>query len=190
MVYGTVEQTGGHIVLDSQPGCGTTFKIYLPRRGKADQQDEVSNEFSHALRGTETILLAEDEPLVRDLARAVLERYGYAILDAADCRAALAVAERYSGIIDLLLTDLVMPDMNGYQLAQQLGASRPEMNVLYMSGYSEDAIGTHASESENGNFVRKPFTPDFLARKVRQALDSKAVSAKAGGRRSPKLTTI
>ena len=179
MVYGTVEQSGGHILLESRSGSGTTFKIYLPRTGKADQPDKAGDKFLYTARGTETILLAEDEPLVRDLARTVLERYGYTMLDATDGHAAVEAAERYSGVIDLLVTDLVMPDMNGYQLSERLGASRPEMKVLYMSGYSEDAIGSHASESETVNFVRKPFTPDFLMRKVRQVLDSKVTAPKA-----------
>jgi CheY-like chemotaxis protein len=183
MVYGTVEQSRGHIRLDSRPGCGTTIKIYLPRTGAADQADEVSHDLSHVVRGTETILLAEDEPVVRDLARTVLEQYGYCVLDATNGRAALESADRYSGTIDLLLTDLVMPDMNGYQLAEQLVVSRPEMQVLYMSGYSKDAIESHAADREAANFVGKPFTPDFLAGKVRQVLDSKvtAVTAREGG---------
>jgi CheY-like chemotaxis protein len=175
MVYGTVEQSRGHIVLDSRPGCGTTFKVYLPRTSKADQPDEASHAFLNEARGTETILLAEDESMVRDLARTVLEQYGYRVIDATDGRAALATAERYSGIIDLLFTDMVMPDMNGYQLAEQVVALRPTIKVLYMSGYSEDAIKSHTAGRKAVNFVGKPFTPDYLVRNVRQVLDSKGM---------------
>src|SRR5262245_41382679 len=164
VVYGTVEQSRGHIVLDSRPGGGTTFKIYLPRTGRADQPDEVRQESSIAVRGTETVLLAEDEPLVRDLARTVLEQHGYRVLDATGGRAALTVAERYSGTIHLLVTDLVMPDMNGYQLAEQVMVLRPQINVIYMSGYTKGASESRIAVSKAGNFLHKPFTPDLLAR--------------------------
>lgn len=180
MVYGTVEQSKGHILVDSRKGCGTTFRIYLPLTGKAYEAAEVSEERSEAVRGTETILLAEDEPMVRDLARTILEHYGYRVLDARNCQAALALAGRHSGPVDLLITDLVMPGMNGYQLAERLVGLRPETKVIYMSGHSEDIIESHAAGLDAVNFIRKPFTPDFLARKVRQVLDHKARTTVAG----------
>src|SRR5262249_12713199 len=111
MVYGTVEQSRGHIAVDSRPGCGTTFRIYLPGTSEAEST-EAREEHLEETGGTETILLTEDEPMVRDLVRTVLEDYGYVVLDAADCQAALALAEDYPGEIDLLVTDLVMPGMN------------------------------------------------------------------------------
>jgi PAS domain S-box-containing protein len=181
MVYGTVEQSGGHILFESRPGCGATFKIYLPRTDKGPRPDETSHEFSPALYGSETILLAEDEPLVRVLARTILEQHGYRVLDATDCHEALSAAERHSGAIDLLVTDLVMPDMNGYQLAEQLAVSRPEMKVLFMSGYSEDAIDNQPAGRDRVNFVPKPFTPIVLVRKVRQVLDARSIPFAAGG---------
>ena len=171
MVYGTVEQSKGHVLVDSRPGCGATFRIYLPRTSEPDQRNEVSHEFSHAIGGTETILLAEDEPMVRDLVGTVLQQCGYRVLDPTDCWAALEAVERYSGTIDLLISDLVMPGMNGFQLAEKVVAMRPEIKVLYMSGYSEEAIENHAVGIEAVNVIRKPFTPDLLARRVRQALD-------------------
>jgi PAS domain S-box-containing protein len=176
MVYGTVKQSGGHISVESRPGRGTTFKIYLPATGKIAVSDQQGPELSELLRGTETILLVEDEDMVRALARQALERYGYRVLDASCGLAALAAAERYRGKIDLMITDVVMPDMNGIQLAEQVRAVFPETKVLYMSGYSEDITGSRDS-GEMTNFVPKPFTPAFLARKVRQTLDSKTTPA-------------
>jgi PAS domain S-box-containing protein len=171
MVYGTVEQSKGHILVDSRPGCGATFRIYLPRTSRPERRDEVSHEVPRAVGGNETILLAEDEPMVRDLVGTVLQQCGYRVLDPRDCWAALEAVERYSGKIDLLISDLVMPGMNGFQLAEKVVALRPQIKVLYMSGYSEEAIESHTAGVEAVNVIRKPFTPDFLARRVRQALD-------------------
>jgi PAS domain S-box-containing protein len=177
MVYGTVRQSGGHIAVESRPGGGATFRIYLPVTSEIDAFDKEGQELAESLRGKETILLVEDEDMVRALARRVLERYGYQVIDAGACEAALGLAERHPGAIDLLLTDLVMPDMSGIQLAELLQMVRPATKVLYMSGYSEDEIGGGASAGDFGNLLRKPFTPAFLARKVRQALDSKTAPA-------------
>ena len=177
MVYGTVKQSGGHISVESRPGRGTTFNIYLPATGKIAVSDRQDQELRQSLRGTETILLVEDEEMVRTLARQALERYGYKVLDAGCGQAALAAAERHPGKIDLMITDVVMPDMNGIQLAERFRAVSPNTRVLYMSGYSEDVTGSRDSGGEIPNFVRKPFTPAFLARKVRQTLDSKTAPA-------------
>jgi len=181
MVYGTVEQSKGHIVLVSRLGCGTTFRIYLPGTSKDNAIGDGSEERSEELGGTETILLTEDEPMVRDLVRTVLEDYGYLVLDAPDCQAALSLAQHYSGAIDLLVTDLVMPGMSGHRLAERLAEVRPGTKVLYMSGYSEVMIENQAARGDEDNFIRKPFTPDFLARKVRQVLDHTMRAAAASG---------
>jgi DNA-binding NtrC family response regulator len=123
------------------------------------------------LRGTETILLAEDEEMVRKLARQVLEMYGYRVLEAANGGAALLICERHDEPIHLLITDVVMPEVSGRELSDRLSQLRPDMRVLYMSGYTDDAIVHQGVLDEGANFIQKPFAPDTLARKVREVLD-------------------
>lgn len=169
-VYGIVKQSGGNIWVYSEPGKGTTFKVYFPliKSDDVDYPNEGSE--TKTSRGTETVLLVEDAEFVRNLAKEILQQRGYNVLDAADAATARLVCAEYAGNIDLLLTDVVMPEISGNQLARQLLKFRPEMKVVYMSGYTEDAIVNHGVLAEGVNFIQKPFTPDTLTFKVREAL--------------------
>lgn len=169
IVYGIVKQNGGEITVYSEPGRGTTFKIYLPV-----VEEEAENRGAEAVAaipaGGETILLVEDEEQVRSLVRTMLSRYGYTVLEAADAGEARRVAAQYSDPIHLLLTDVVMPGMGGGELARELGAARPGMRILYMSGYTENAIVRQAELSPEMAFLPKPFTAEGLHGKVRDVL--------------------
>ena len=171
-VYGIVKQSAGFIWVYSEPGKGTTFKIYLPRVGQKPEP-RISGAVSSAaiVDGTETVLLAEDEAAVRAVARHSLERHGYTVLEAPSGEAALDLAQRYSGRIHLLLTDVVMPGMSGRTLALRLASLRPEVRTIYMSGYTDEAITRHGVLEPGVTYVQKPFSPDALARKVREVLD-------------------
>ena len=171
-VYGIVKQSGGHIWLYSEPGRGTTFKIYLPRVEEAAQPVEAISPGAALSGGSETILLVEDEEGVRDLARRILELRGYKVIAASNPMVAAQVFERHEGPIQLLLTDVVMPTMSGRQLAEHLALLRPGLKVLYMSGYTDNAIVPHGILKEGTPFLQKPFTPDSLAHKVREVLDT------------------
>jgi signal transduction histidine kinase/ActR/RegA family two-component response regulator len=178
-VYGIVRQHEGSIAVDSDPGLGTTFKIYLPRVEEVPESAGRSEPLA-ALRGSETVLLVEDEDGVRRLAREVLEMNGYTVLEAPDGPSGLQIASRYPGPIHLLLTDIVMPTMNGRQLSEQLLLMRPELRVLYMSGYTDDAIIDRGMPESSLPFLPKPFAPADLARKVREVLQSDPVPSNAG----------
>ncbi|HEX8845149.1 MAG TPA: PAS domain S-box protein [Pyrinomonadaceae bacterium] len=171
-VYGIVKQSGGHIWVYSEVGRGTTFKIYLPRVGEDAQEYRQTPEPAERFWGAETILLAEDDEMVRTMTHVILTERGYRVLAAANGTAALSVCEQAEGPIHLLLTDVVMPGMSGRELADRLARLRPEMKVLFMSGYTDDAIVHHGVLDEGVNFIQKPFTPDALARKVREVLGS------------------
>jgi CheY-like chemotaxis protein len=164
-----VKQSQGHIELDSGTGRGTTFRIYLPN---VDQPLAAASTAGDALppRGTETILLVEDEEGVRALARRILQGHGYTIVEVADGASALRAAAAHRGMIDLLVTDVVMPGLNGRALAEQLVALYPSLKVLYMSGYTDDAVVRHGIQQDDSNFLPKPFTPAGLVRKVRSVL--------------------
>ena len=170
-VYGIVKQSDGHIWVYSEPGRGTTFKIYLPRVEEAVDPSVARPRLPEPARGHETILLVEDEPAVRDLARDVLRAHGYTVLEARHGREALLISERHSGPIHLMLTDVVMPEMSGRELANRLASLRPTMPVIYMSGYTDAAVVHHGVLDPGTTFLQKPFTPDALARKMRQVLD-------------------
>ena len=169
-VYGIVKQSGGNIWVYSEPGRGTTLKIYLPR---VDESIEVFKEkLAEALPGRgETILVVEDEEEVRKLAARILQIHGYKVLEAPQGGDALLICERHKNPIHLMLTDVVMPGMSGHQLAKRLKSLQPEMKVLYMSGYTDNAIVQHGVLGEGVNYIQKPFTVDALARKVREVLD-------------------
>jgi CheY-like chemotaxis protein len=169
-VYGIVKQSRGNIWVNSEMNQGTTFRIYLPR---VEERTEPARTFESAnalADGTETILLVEDDEMVRSIARAILRQAGYTILEAADGESALRTCRHHEGPIHLLLTDVVMPRMSGRALADRMMLLRPELSVLFMSGYTEDAIIHHGVLNEGVNLMEKPFTPDTLTRKVREVL--------------------
>lgn len=171
MVYGIVNQNNGFIKVYSEPGQGTTFKIYLPRhRGKADLLPEKGQGYQ-AERGRETILLVEDEPAILRMTTVMLESLGYQVLAAGTPREAIHLAEGYDSEIHLLVTDVIMPDMNGRGLAKKIQSIYPDLEHLFMSGYTADVIAHHGVLDEGVNFIQKPFSKKDLAAKVREALD-------------------
>ena len=169
-VYGIVKQSGGYISVYSELGRGTTFKIYLPRIEQSLTQGIPNRNSKEAARGWETVLLAEDSPPLRELTREVLEAKGYTVLEAANGADAIQVAEQYGKPIHLLLTDVVMPGMDGSKLAERMGHSYPGIKVLYMSGYTDDAIVHHGVLDSGVALLQKPFTRESLTRKVRDVL--------------------
>jgi GAF domain-containing protein/CheY-like chemotaxis protein len=171
-VYGIVKQSEGYIEVDTEPGRGTTFRIYLPRVDEAPAPARPTAALTQVPHGTETILLVEDEEEVRTLARDVLRANGYTVLDTPHGGEALLACERHAGPIELLMTDVVMPQMSGRELAERLAPLRPEMKVLYMSGYTDDAVVRHGVLSLGTAFLQKPFMPNTVARKVREVLDA------------------
>jgi CheY-like chemotaxis protein len=172
-VYGIVSRYGGWIDVKSKLGSGTTFEIYLPRvEVSAIEKTEHPGPLTQPLRGTETVLVVEDQPHVRKLTCAILKEFGYQTLEAAHGEEALRLTTTHNGPLDLVLTDVIMPGMRGPELANRLKGIR-HTPVLFMSGYSESMEGQHDPEVA---YIRKPFTPDALARKVREVLDT-------GGRR-------
>src|SRR5467141_3804216 len=171
-VYGIVKKSGGYVWVYSEVGRGTTFKIYLPRvDAPADELQQPRAPGS--LAGTETILLAEDDPMLRPLAKGLLEKLGYTVIDAENAATALEAARNHAGPIHLLVADVVMPGASGRELARQLERTRPRTKVLYVSGYTDDAIVHHGMLEPGLHFLQKPFTPAALARKVREVLDTK-----------------
>jgi two-component system cell cycle sensor histidine kinase/response regulator CckA len=170
-VFGIVQQSGGNIWVYSEVGKGTTFKIYLPRVDA--QVDVIQPAFEPpTLRGSETILVVEDEQQVRTVVLSILRKQGYHLIAAQNAGEALLVCETQDGKIDLLLTDVVMPQMSGPELAKRLATTRPDMKVLCMSGYTDDSIVRHGVLESGVAFLQKPITPALLLRKVRELLDN------------------
>jgi len=177
-VYGIVQQCGGWIDVASAPGQGARFTIGLPwiadRAATAAQPAEIPD----GLRGTETVLVVEDQDEVRNLAVAVLKAHGYRVLEAANGSEAIPIAERYPGTIHLMLTDVVMPGLNGKELADRLRPLRSDLRVLYMSGYADNVIAHEGVLDPGVEYIPKPFTPKSLAGKVRAVLGQ----PRSGGR--------
>ena len=174
-VYGIVKQSDGNIWVQSEPGLGTTFEVYLPlaERG-AEDEDAAPEPAPRPLpRGSQTILLVEDEEAVRDLAVEVLRGHGYTVLSTRHGADALLTAEQYEGVIDLLLTDVVMPGMSGVDLAERLTAIRPGLRVLFTSGYVGDRLGQRRYTGDPSDLLQKPFTPDALLQRVQQVFDAR-----------------
>ena len=169
-VYGIVKQMEGHIQVETEPDAGTTFSVLLPQAENSAEPDLAPRQPAAASTGSETVLLVEDEAMVRRFARRVLQSQGYTILEARDGEEAMAVAERTEGPIDVLVTDVVMPGMSGRELAVELVRRRPGLRVLYMSGYTDDAIAEHGVLEPGISLVEKPFTRDGLAAMLRKVL--------------------
>jgi two-component system cell cycle sensor histidine kinase/response regulator CckA len=170
-VYGIVRQSGGQVLVYSEPGRGTSFKVYLPRFEAETEAVQVPAAVGAAPTGSETILLVEDEPALRVMIREMLDKAGYRILEGATPDEALAAAAGHAGPIHLVLTDVILPKMSGRQMADALRSGRPETRVLFMSGYTDDAISHHGILEPGTHFLEKPFTADGLLRKVREVLD-------------------
>jgi len=175
-VYGIVEQSGGAVIVYSEPGRGTTFKIFLPRVQEAATPMRPPPAPAVPSRGSEVVLVVEDEDAVRKLICGILKRQGYRILQAGNGGEALLVCEQHPEKINLMISDITMPGMTGVDLASRLSVIRPDMKVLLMSGYSESAAVRQGLLTRDVPFLEKPFVPQTLARKVREALDGIAVT--------------
>ena len=163
-LYGVIQQAEGRVTVYSQPGCGTIFEIYLPRV----HETVTSRRGGNSAKGSETILLVDDEDGVRKLVQAVLKSNGYDVVEANNASAALEVYEKNGHKIDMVLTDVVMPQMCGFELGRELAGRAAGLKILYMSGYRENAA---VPGEPSRAFLHKPFTPDVLLRKVREVLD-------------------
>jgi len=166
-----MKQSNGYVYAYSEPGEGTTFKVYLPRaEGDAVLLKKEKIPINQ-LKGSETILVVEDDDSLRNFAQKALQRHGYRVLAAENGKDALSVSEEHEGSIELMITDVVMPKMSGKETAERLQPFHPQMKVIYMSGYTDNAIVHHGVLAPGLNFLEKPFTPDALALKVREVLD-------------------
>jgi response regulator RpfG family c-di-GMP phosphodiesterase len=171
-VYGIVKQNHGHIEVYSESGQGTTFKIYLPQ-SQESQDNQTVRHSKEISKGTETVLLVEDEEAILKLANVVLQRYGYKVLIAGTPKKALAVVQEYKAPIHLLITDVVMPEMNGWELKKQLQNLLPELKVLFISGYASNIVADRGVLEKDVKFLQKPFSVESLTNKVREVLNQK-----------------
>jgi CheY-like chemotaxis protein len=172
-VYGIVKQSGGSIQVESEVGGGTTFRIYLPATEGGTRKRQATLGGEMVAGGTETILIAEDEPDLRELARIFLEGYGYTVLEAESAERAIETASNFAGSIDLLLTDVIMPGMSGAQLAENILSKRPQTRIVYMTGYTDDMVVQHKVLEPGVKLLQKPFNRVDLGLKVRSTLDGK-----------------
>jgi CheY-like chemotaxis protein len=174
-VYGIVTQNGGNMQVESTPGLGTTFTIHFPRVDAPIQEVKSKPAPKRTSRADETILLVEDEQVVRDLVAQVLQSAGYTVLEATSGEQALQMSSAHRGPIHLLLADVVLPGLSGPEVAAQLAATRPDMRVIYMSGYAPEIIVRYGISEKHRLFLQKPFTPATLLAHVREALDASKV---------------
>jgi CheY-like chemotaxis protein len=172
-VYGVVKQSGGYIWVYSEIGKGTTFKVYFPAVLEAGRDALPAAPAAAVTSGTETILLVEDEESLRSVAKEYLTAQGYTVLDAANGVAALDVGQAHNGQIDILVTDVIMPKLGGSALVKHIHKVRPNLKVIYVSGYTEDTIGHHGVLNEGVNFVQKPYSLEGLAKRIREVLDGR-----------------
>lgn len=170
-VYGIVKQNCGFINVYTEPGAGTSFKIYFKKHSKNDNERPADDISIHDMKGTETILIVEDEKVILEIGRSILERFGYTVLPTSNPLEAIKIAENHEGIIHLLITDVVMPEMNGLDLSKNLSKIKPEMKILFMSGYTADIIARNGILKDGMDIIPKPFTAKDLALKVREVLD-------------------
>jgi CheY-like chemotaxis protein len=170
-VYGIVKQSGGYIQVNSMLGNGTTFRIYLPLVPESEEAAEVRAAESSSVRGVETVLVVEDEPALREIAKRVLSRQGYVVLEASNGNVALEVSAAFTAKIHLVLSDAVMPGMSGAETVRRLKVQRPDLKVLFMSGYTDDEVVRRGIVSSAVPFIQKPFAPGGLAKSVRETLD-------------------
>jgi len=169
-VYGIVTQSGGSVWVYTEPGIGTTFKIYLPRVDQVLEAEPLTDTAENVERGSRTVLIVEDDAALLQVTCLSLQEAGYAILSARSSAEAIHISEVHKGIIHLMVTDVIMPGLSGDQLASRLSALRPEMKVLYVSGYTDDTIARHGILEPGLAFLQKPFSPRALARKVSEVL--------------------
>jgi CheY-like chemotaxis protein len=172
-VYGIVKQNNGFINVYSEPGHGATFKIYLPRHTTGAEHIKAPTLETPAARGDETILLVEDEPALLKMGQQMLQSLGYRVLTAATPSTAVNIAQEHPGEIHLLITDVIMPEMNGRELEKKLISLHPQIDTLFMSGYTGNLIAHHGMLDEGVNFIEKPFSKQLLGRKVRELMDGR-----------------
>jgi CheY-like chemotaxis protein len=170
-VFGIVKQSGGHVTVYSEIGKGTTFKVYLPIDEASAESSKVKSVRTALPRGTETVMVVEDEEIMRNLACRILQSQGYSVLQARNGEEALVTYEGHQSVIHLILTDVVMPKMGGRQMYDRLRETQPDLKVLFMSGYTDDAVIRHGVLEADTNFIEKPFTYAALAGAVRDVLD-------------------